>query len=140
TGDERIELRTTTVESFAGAIDQTRERLDLIAAGDDVYVVGDTPADGQRLTELLSDTAAARQGRLHLAVAALSGGFRLTTSKALVLTGAELFHRSPIRRGRSRSRGKPIDTLAQLEPGDLVVHLSHGIGLYRGLRHIERNG
>ncbi len=58
----------------------------------------------------------------------------------LVLTGAELFHRSPIRRGRSRSRGKPIDSLTQLESGDLVVHLAHGIGLYRGLRHIEKNG
>ncbi len=140
TGQECIDLRTTTVESFAGAIDQTRQRIDAIAAGHDVFVVGDTPADGQRLTELLVDTDAARAGRLHLVVAALSGGFRLSASEVLVLTGAELFHRSPIRRGRTRSRGKPIDTLAQLEAGDLVVHLSHGIGLYRGLRHIEKNG
>jgi len=140
TGDERIDLSTTTVESFAGAIDQTRQRLDSIAAGHDVFVVGDTPADGERLTELLSDTNAARAGRLHLVVAGLSGGFRLSACGVLVLTGAELFHRSPIRRGRTRSRGKPIDTLAQLEAGDLVVHLSHGIGLYRGLRHIEKNG
>ena len=57
-----------------------------------------------------------------------------------MLTGAELFHRSPVRRGRSRSRGKPINSLTQLEPGDLVVHLSYGIGLYRGLQHIEKNG
>lgn len=140
TGDERIDLSTTTVESFSGAIDQTRQRVDSIAAGHDVFVVGDTPADGERLTELLSDTDAARAGRLHLVVAGLSGGFRLSASHVLVLTGAELFHRSPIRRGRTRSRGKPIDTLAQLEAGDLVVHLSHGIGLYRGLRQIEKNG
>ena len=57
-----------------------------------------------------------------------------------MLTGAELFHRSPVRRGRSRARGKPISSLMQLDPGDLVVHLSHGIGLYRGLKHIEKNG
>jgi transcription-repair coupling factor (superfamily II helicase) len=140
TGDEAIDLRTTTVESFVGAIDQTRQRVDSIAAGHDVFVVGDTPADGERLTELLADTDAARSGKLHLVVAGLSGGFRLAGGEVLVLTGAELFHRSPIRRGRTRSRGKPIDTIAQLEPGDLVVHLSHGIGLYRGLRHIDKNG
>ncbi|MGV3482965.1 MAG: transcription-repair coupling factor [Planctomycetaceae bacterium] len=140
TGDVRVDLRTTTVESFAGAIDQTRSRVDSIAAGHDVFVVGDTPADGERLSELLADTDAARSGRLHLVVAALSGGFRLAAAEVLVLTGAELFHRSPIRRGRSRSRGKPIDSLTQLEAGDLVVHLSYGIGLYRGLKHIEKNG
>jgi transcription-repair coupling factor (superfamily II helicase) len=140
TGDLRIDLRTTTVESFAGAIDQTRSRVDSIAAGHDVFVVGDTPADGERLTELLADTDAARSGKLHLVVAALSGGFRLVDGDVLVLTGAELFHRSPIRRGRSRSRGKPIDSLTQLDAGDLVVHLSYGIGLYRGLKHIEKNG
>ncbi len=140
TGELTLDLRTTTVESFVGAIDQTRQRVDEIAAGHDVFVVGDTPADGERLTELLADTDAARGGRLHLVVAGLSGGFRLTGCNVLVLTGAELFHRSPIRRGRTRARGKPIDTLAQLEAGDLVVHLSHGIGLYRGLRHIEKNG
>jgi len=135
-----VTLRTSTVESFVGAIDQTRQRVDAIGAGHNVFVVGDTPADGERLTELLADTDAARSGRLHLVVAGLSGGFRLLVGQVLVLTGAELFHRSPIRRGRTRSRGKPIDTIAQLEPSDLVVHLSHGIGLYRGLRHIEKNG
>lgn len=140
TGDANIHLRTTTVESFAGAIDQTRSRVDSIAAGHDVFVVGDTPADGERLTELLADTDAARSGKLHLVVAGLSGGFRLIEGEVLVLTGAELFHRSPIRRGRSRSRGKPIDSLTQLAAGDLVVHLSYGIGLYRGLKQIEKSG
>jgi transcription-repair coupling factor (superfamily II helicase) len=140
TGDSRIDVHATTVESFSGAIDQTRQRVDSIAAGHDVFVIGDTPADGERLTELLADTDATRAGRMHLVVADLSGGFRLAGLEVLVLTGAELFHRSPIRRGRTRSRGKPIDTLAQLEPGDLVIHMSHGIGLYRGLRHIEKSG
>ena len=140
TGKQRIDVHATTVESFSGAIDQTRQRVDSIAAGHDVFVIGDTPADGERLTELLTDTDAARSGRLHLVVADLSCGFRLSQIEVLLLTGAELFHRSPVRRGRTRSRGKPIDTLAQLEPGDLVVHLSHGIGLYRGLRHIDKNG
>lgn len=137
---ETIPLQTTSVESFAGQIDQTRQRVDSIASDDELVVVGDTPADAARLSELLADTRAASSGRLHLAVASLSGGFRLLNSNVLVLTGVELFQRSPIRRGRSRSRGKPIDTIAQLEPGNLVVHLSHGIGLYRGLKQIEKQG
>lgn len=135
-----VDLHSTGADAFATSLDETRTRIDTVAAGHTVILVGDTPADGERLTELLHDTDASRGGRIHLDVAQISGGFRLTDTKVLVLTGAELFHRSPVRRGRSRSRGKPINSLTQLEPGDLVVHLSYGIGLYRGLQHIEKNG
>lgn len=138
--DEIVDLQSTTADGFALSLEETRSRLDSVAKADEIILVGDTPADGERLTELLHDTDAARQGRLHLVVAELSGGFRLADANVLVLTGAELFHRSPVRRGRSRARGKPISSLMQLNPGDLVVHLSHGIGLYRGLKHIEKHG
>ena len=141
-GDQKdiVDLQSTSADGFALSLDETRTRLDSVAKDDEIVLVGDTPADGERLTELLHDTDAARQGRLHLVVAELSGGFRLTAAGILVLTGAELFQRSPVRRGRSRARGKPISSLMQLDPGDLVVHLSHGIGLYRGLKHIEKHG
>ncbi len=138
--EQVVDLKTSTADAFAMSLDETKSRIDTVAAGHQVILVGDTPADGERLTELLRDTDAARQGRLHLAIAELSGGFRLVDADVLVLTGAELFHRSPVRRGKTRAKGKPIGNLMQLEPGDLVVHLSHGIGLYRGLKHIEKNG
>jgi transcription-repair coupling factor (superfamily II helicase) len=138
--DEVLDLRTNTADAFATSLDETRARIDSVAAGHEVILVGDTPADGQRLGELLRETAAAREGRLHLVVAEISGGFRLLDAEVLLLTGAELFHRSPVRRGRSRAQGKPISSLMQLDPGDLVVHLSHGIGLYRGLTTIEKHG
>lgn len=137
---EVLDLRSTTADSFAANLDETRAKVDSVAAGHDVIVVGDTPADGQRLTELLADTDAARSGRLHMTVADVSGGFRLVDAEILVLTGAELFHRSSVRRNKTRARGKPIDSLLQLDVGDLVVHLSHGIGLYRGLHEIDRGG
>ncbi|WP_436714741.1 transcription-repair coupling factor [Roseiconus lacunae] len=139
-GEKTIDLRSTSADGFALALEETQSRIDTVADDHEILLVGDTPADAQRLTELLQDTKAARSGHLKPAVAQISGGFRLTTSKVLVLTGAELFHRSPVRRGKTRAQGKPITTSLQLEPGDLVVHLSHGIGLYLGLDHLEKNG
>ena len=135
-----IDLETSTADTFASSLDETKSKIDTVAAGHQVILVGDTPADGERLTELLHDTQATRENRIHLDVAQISGGFRLTQAKVLVLTGAELFHRSPVRRGSSRVKGKPINSLTQLAPGDLVVHLSYGIGLYRGLQKIDKNG
>ena len=138
--EENVDLNSLTVDSFALSLEETRQRIDSVAAQHEVILVGDTPADAQRLGELLLTSDVATSGRLHICVAELSGGFQLDTLRLLVLTGAELFHRSPVRRGRTRAPGKPISSSLQLEPGDLVVHLSHGIGLYRGLQHIEKNG
>lgn len=140
-GPNVLHLPTFSVDSFVGELDQIRQRVDTVAAGHQVIVVADTPADAERMGELMRETQAATHGRLSIAVADLSGGFRLADAAGvLVLTGAELFHRSPVRRTRKRSKSKPIDDLLQLEPGDLVVHLSHGIGLYRGIARMERNG
>lgn len=140
-----ITLKTSSADAFAISLDETRGKIDQLSKNDQVIVVGDTPSDADRLSELLRNTKAGHGGRLHLETAQISGGFRLAgKTKAaggiLVLTGAELFHRSPVRRGKSRSRGKPITSMNQLAPGDLVIHLSHGIGLYRGLQKIDKNG
>ncbi len=139
TADDVIDLQSGTADSYATSLDETKQKIDSAAADHQILLVGDTPADSERLSELLLDTDAAKEGRLGLTVAQLSGGFRLIANKLLVLTGAELFHRSPVRRGRSRAKGKPITSSLQLESGDLVVHLSHGIGVYRGLQTIEKN-
>ena len=138
--EPRVDLKTSGVDAFAVALDETRAKIDALSADHDVIVVGDTDADSDRMRELLSETDVADRGRLHLQVAQISGGFRWDAGRVLLLTGAELFHRSPVRRGKSRSRGKPITSMNQLNPGELVVHLSHGIGLYRGLQTIEKNG
>ncbi|MGC6548478.1 MAG: transcription-repair coupling factor [Rubripirellula sp.] len=135
-----LHLKTGSTEAFGGSLDETKIKLDELPEHYQVITVGDTAADGERLSELLRDTTAAKKGRLRLLIADITGGFRLTGSGLVVLTGAELFHRSPVRRGKTRAKGKPIGSLTQLDPGDLVVHLSHGIGLYRGLRQIEKNG
>jgi transcription-repair coupling factor (superfamily II helicase) len=45
-----------------------------------------------------------------------------------------------LRRLPRRRLGKAIDSFLDLREGDLVVHLAHGIGRYRGLRLIEKQG
>jgi transcription-repair coupling factor (superfamily II helicase) len=58
----------------------------------------------------------------------------------VIITGGELFHRGELRRLPRRRLGKAIDSFLDLREGDLVVHLAHGIGRYRGLRLIEKQG
>lgn len=74
------------------------------------------------------------QGRVEITVGELSGGFRLLSEALVVLTEDEALGFRP--EGRRRKETPPpqfLTSLADLREGDLVVHLDHGIGIYRGL-------
>ena len=74
---------------------------------------------------------------LHLLIGDISRGFCLPEAKLAVIAEEELFGRRVKRRGISEVRKKQIlSSLAELKPGDHMVHVDHGIGLYRGLQHI----
>jgi len=73
-------------------------------------------------------------GRVEVTVGELSGGFRLLSQGLIVLTEDEALGFRPEGR-RRKEKGAPQDlaSLADLEEGDFIVHLDHGIGIYRGL-------
>jgi transcription-repair coupling factor (superfamily II helicase) len=54
-----------------------------------------------------------------------------------VLTDHEIFRRERrIRRARRYGTGAALETITALKPGDYVVHLEHGVGIYRGIETI----
>jgi len=78
--------------------------------------------------------ADAEQGALVLAHARLSTGFLWEKARLVVLTDAELFGASRMRILRRRvHEGIPLSSILDLRPGDYVVHIHHGIGIYRGI-------
>ena len=70
----------------------------------------------------------------------LRQGFRLVPQRVVVITAGELFHRGELRRLPRRRLGKAIDSFLDLQNGDLVVHLAHGIGRYRGIQLLDKDG
>jgi transcription-repair coupling factor (superfamily II helicase) len=73
-------------------------------------------------------------GGFFLAHGNLAGGFALPSIKFAMLTDAELFGVGRLRLPQKRFlEGAPIATLLDLKPGDYVVHIQFGIGVYRGL-------
>lgn len=133
-------LQIESVERFSGEIGKVRDELDRIGVGHDVFVLAPTDAEVERLGELLGSTHLAARGSLHFPLGTLRQGFRLTREQAVVITAHELFHRGELRRIPRRRLGKAIDSFLELHAGDLVVHLAHGIGRYRGLRLLDKQG
>lgn len=73
-------------------------------------------------------------GALVVAHARLSSGFLWEKARLVVLTDAELFGASRVRILRRRvHEGVPLSSILDLRPGDYVVHIHHGIGIYRGI-------
>jgi transcription-repair coupling factor (superfamily II helicase) len=79
-----------------------------------------------------------QEGAIAILIGDLSRGFRLPSSHLILIAEEELFGKRVRRRGVSEVRKKQLlASLAELKPGDYMVHIDHGIGLYRGLQHIS---
>jgi transcription-repair coupling factor (superfamily II helicase) len=129
-----------SVERFSGDIARVRQELDQVSAGQQVFLVAETDAEVRRLSEILSTTGVGSDGRLRYIVGRLNAGFRLLGPDVLVISGNELFHRMPLKRTPRRRLSKAIESFLDLRNGDLVVHLAHGIGRYRGLKLLDKDG
>ncbi len=133
-------LEVESVERFSGEVGRVREELDRAAQQQQVYLLAGTEAERARLGEIFASSQLWAEGRLQLLVGKLNHGFRLVPDNVILISGAELFQRTELRRTSRRRLGKVIDSFLDLREGDLVVHLAHGIGRYRGIRMLDKNG
>ncbi|MBV8533057.1 MAG: transcription-repair coupling factor [Verrucomicrobia bacterium] len=100
----------------------------------------------ERLQDVLRDNEVNVEA-VRFLLGSLTRGFIYPEAKLAVLCDAEIFGRyqSPsarrlaIRRSRLRGGRSPID-FAEIVEGDLVVHVEHGIGRYRGIQRLRQNG
>ena len=72
-------------------------------------------------------------GAVALVERSLNSGFADGPDGLVVLTDRELFGSVRVRRPRALRRVVPRDLLDRLAPGDLVVHVDHGIARYGGM-------
>jgi len=77
-----------------------------------------------------------------ISVAALASGFAWVDENIDLVTETELFAASgTTRRRKKQEQASDVDALikdlAELNVGDPVVHVQHGIGRYRGLMHMD---
>ncbi|MEM8678324.1 MAG: DEAD/DEAH box helicase, partial [Planctomycetota bacterium] len=134
-----VRLPLGSVEQFQGDAKEVRSQLDKSCTDSTVTLLCANDGEQQRLGEYFQETQLATTERLRLEIGTLNEGFRVPELDLVVLSGAQLFGRQDLkRRRRRRHLGKKIDTFLDLRDGDLVVHLSHGVGRYRGLEMLRR--
>ncbi|MCC7367565.1 MAG: transcription-repair coupling factor [Chloroflexi bacterium] len=137
--------------AFAGRLKAFLDRVarPAMRGGESIVVVSQQTA---RLRELLAERnvevaatmrlpaewerplAAGEHGRLALIHGSLPEGWRSEDLGIAVYTDGELFGWRKVRRPVRQTRTAARDAfLSDLQPGELVVHVDHGIGKFRGL-------
>jgi len=78
---------------------------------------------------------------LRLAVGLIHHGFAMPACNFMLLSHHEVFGRHQIRRRiRSLKTAQAIESFTDLDQGDIVVHMAHGKGRFRGMKTITKNG
>ena len=80
------------------------------------------------------------RGQVLVMAGGISAGMELPEARLAILTHGRAVR--PVRRNRSRSkeRGLEIHSLSELQIGDYVVHVTHGIGIYQGVHQMNVQG
>jgi transcription-repair coupling factor (superfamily II helicase) len=129
------------VERIGGELEQLAALLDKSLGKDrTATILCWNAGELNRMQELLVASQALADGRATLAIGSLSSGFELGPDGPMVLSVNQMLKRHSLRRGTRKISSRAIDSFMDLRPGDLIVHLSHGIGIYRGMQLLEKQG
>ncbi|MHB9291853.1 putative transcription-repair coupling factor (superfamily II helicase) [Hollandina sp. SP2] len=136
-GARRLSLAGEPPRSFFGNVTYLKEEFAaLTKEGWEILIAAASEVQASRIQELLKDDAS-----VSVLYLPLSAGFTLPDSKFMVVQENEIFGR---RRRPPRSlktvRSAVIDTFVELNPGDFVVHVNYGIGLFKGIERIHALG
>lgn len=144
----RISVHSAAMESYRGRLSMLADEIGVWLANEcRVVLVSDQP---QRVREICAEMGLSVQSReaflspkpgLYVQEGRLRAGFKFTDLRLYVLTDAELFGAArPLQPRRKVAGGVAISSLLDLRENDYVVHIHHGIGIYRGLMRRKTEG
>ena len=115
--------------------------------GEQVWVLCNNDGERQRFLEIWAEFGFQTPGEgMRVELGTLSSGFVCTSARLVVATDAEIFGRYKTRRLRrihqaeeARRSSAPV-AYTELEEGDYVVHVAHGIGQYTGMEVLPAGG
>lgn len=106
-----------------------------------LFIFSENPKQLERLRSIFSELKA---NILFTPISsALSKGFIDSDVKVVCYTDHEIFqryHKYKMKQAYSQGKALSLRTLRDLQPGDFVAHIDHGIGRYSGLQKIDVNG
>ena len=143
--ENSIKIDTEVSRSFFGNINFMKQELENLQNDDwNVFIYTDNENQSLRINEIFKDFTEPEDSSrkpVQLIPEALSQGFGIPEIKLLVIQENEIFgRRKYVSKTVNKAKSKVIDTFVELNPGDYIVHVNWGIGLFHGIERIKSLG
>ncbi|HEV8284710.1 MAG TPA: transcription-repair coupling factor [Chitinophagaceae bacterium] len=109
--------------------------------GFQLYLFAENPKQLERLYSIFTDLKS--EINFNPIPTAIHEGFIDEDQKIVCYTDHEIFqryHKYKVKQAYNKNKALTLRTLRELQPGDYVTHIDHGVGVYSGLQKIEANG
>lgn len=106
-----------------------------------IFIFAENPRQLERLHSIFTDL----QTEIPFVPVpvAIHGGFIDHDAKTVCYTDHQIFqryHKYKVKQAFNKNKAITLRTLRELQPGDYVTHIDHGVGVYSGLQKLEVNG
>jgi transcription-repair coupling factor (superfamily II helicase) len=122
--------------SFFGNINYLKEEMQEYRNRDmQIYIFAESESQSDRISYML------REYEPIMIPQSISSGFSLPDNNIIVIQENEIFgRRKKVPSSVKKSKSEVIDSFVELNPGDYVVHVNYGIGLFKGIERIRAAG
>jgi len=111
------------------------------AAKYEIYIFAEQAKQLERLNSIFQDLNTEIQ--FTPVATSIHEGFIDEDLKIICYTDHQIFqryHKYRVKQAYNKNKALTLKTLRDLQPGDFVTHIDHGVGTYSGLQKIETNG
>jgi transcription-repair coupling factor (superfamily II helicase) len=106
-----------------------------------IFLFAENPRQLERLHSIFADLKA--EISFTPIPTSIHEGFIDHDLKLVCYTDHQIFqryHKYKVKQAYNKNKAITLRTLRDLQPGDFVTHIDHGVGVYSGLQKIEANG
>lgn len=139
-GLKPYKIKTRSAEPWRGKVNEVIKEIKKWQEEDyHIFIACNNKGEEKRFKEILRENRLNLKG-IRTILGRFKEGFILPELKLTFLTDEEIFNRYEKKLVQRFKGGAPYTSLFELNEGDYVVHLNHGIGRYLGLRHMKVGG
>ena len=143
-----ITYKTFELENFVGSMEMISKKLDsyikegktVIVCLSDKYKVTRLESELKSLNLVITNLSDILLNKINLVVNKINKGYII--NNYVVVSEKELFNKkeSGVAYKSNFKMGSKIRDINKLNIGDYVVHVAHGIGIYKGIKTLTKNG
>lgn len=134
----KLEAPFANPDLYSNDLEELEKMLsNKIAQGYKIIIQSDNKSQSRRMRDILQEL----EEKIQFMIGVFQKGFEFIPGKLLVLTDHEIFNRyRRKRRSNKFSKEEVLVDYDSLRPGDYIVHIDHGIGIFAGLKKLSVDG